>query len=170
MSAVNSLSNVVNNEVFKKVFKIKDLEELQKLSSSLSGQIFNSSYEIFYLYGDLGAGKTQLISLLLQDRIKGLVNSPTFNILNIYEGLNGEKYLHFDLYRKSAVSMADLMEIGLETLYENPNNRCFIEWPERISDLQDSKINMNNSLDIIISKEDINPSYRSITIDKLRTI
>lgn len=84
---------------------------------------------IFAFYGNLGAGKTTLIkrlcSLLGVDE---MVNSPTFNLVNVYEGEDDDVY-HFDFYR-----IKDEMEalgIGAQEYFDS-GAYCFIEWPEKI--------------------------------------
>lgn len=87
---------------------------------------------IFAFYGNLGAGKTTLIkrfcSLL---GVEEAVSSPTFNLVNVYEGEEYEIY-HFDFYR-----IKDEMEalgIGAQEYFDS-EEYCFIEWPERIPNL-----------------------------------
>jgi tRNA threonylcarbamoyladenosine biosynthesis protein TsaE len=87
---------------------------------------------IFAFYGNLGAGKTTLIkrfcSLL---GVEEAVSSPTFNLVNVYEGEEYEIY-HFDFYR-----IKDEMEalgIGAQEYFDS-GEYCLIEWPERIPNL-----------------------------------
>lgn len=61
------------------------------------------------LSGDLGAGKTHFVQGLAEGLgITGAVTSPTFNIMNVYEGRLPLK--HFDFYRLDAED--DLYNIG----------------------------------------------------------
>ena len=63
------------------------------------------------LTGDLGAGKTHFVQGLAEGLgITGVVSSPTFNIMNYYEGRLPLK--HFDFYRLD--SEEDLYNIGWE--------------------------------------------------------
>jgi tRNA threonylcarbamoyladenosine biosynthesis protein TsaE len=95
-------------------------------------EIGDASPSIVALYGDLGAGKTTFVKGLAQAvaRIPArAVSSPTFTLLNIYEG---ERTLyHFDLYRLK--SAEEFIERGLED-YLSLGISC-IEWPERIAHL-----------------------------------
>ena len=89
--------------------------------------------EIFFLYGEMGVGKTTFvkyfinnIQLKLNEKITE-VTSPTFNIVNEY--ILGDLIIkHYDLYRlKSHKELKDL------NLFDNNNKEIlFIEWPELI--------------------------------------
>jgi tRNA threonylcarbamoyladenosine biosynthesis protein TsaE len=115
---------------------IYNLEDLSLFTKEIESLIFNGGYSLFYVFGDMGAGKTTFIQNLLRYRTENSVSSPTFGILNIYDEKSGAKYLHFDLYRKNKISIEDLLEMGLDTIYESCNNYCFIEWPERIVNIE----------------------------------
>lgn len=83
---------------------------------------------ILALTGNLGAGKTTFVQGLASGLgIKDQVQSPTFILLNLYEGL-----AHFDLYRLK--SSADFINLGFEE-YFSSNCICAIEWPEKIENL-----------------------------------
>jgi len=86
--------------------------------------------DILLLYGSLGSGKTFFTSLLCKSLdVKSTVNSPTFVLLNQYEGRY--KINHYDLYRLSRVE--DALQLGiLENLSEIVT---IIEWPELIEHL-----------------------------------
>lgn len=78
--------------------------------------------------GDLGAGKTAFVRGMARGLgIGGRVTSPTFTIVNEYEG--GKRPLfHFDLYRLESAD--DLYEIGWED-YLARDGICAVEWSER---------------------------------------
>jgi tRNA threonylcarbamoyladenosine biosynthesis protein TsaE len=80
------------------------------------------------LSGDLGAGKTQFVKgLALGLGITARVHSPTFALLNIYNG--GRLALfHLDLYRLDTAEQIDAA--GLED-YLTPAGVTVIEWAER---------------------------------------
>ena len=100
---------------------------------TLFGQeIGDSLPSIVALYGDLGAGKTTFVKGLAQAVAHipaRAVSSPTFTLLNIYEGKR--IVYHFDLYRLK--SAEEFIERGLED-YLSLDIAC-IEWPERIAHL-----------------------------------
>lgn len=84
--------------------------------------------DTFALFGTLGMGKSVLARAFIQE-LSGAteVPSPTFTLLQSYEGSDFEIY-HFDLYRLK--SPEEIFEIGMEdALYDGA---CLIEWPERM--------------------------------------
>jgi len=85
--------------------------------------------DVVCLFGNLGAGKTQFVKGFV--KAFGLsgneVNSPTFTIINEYEG--SIPIYHFDCYRLEYEEEA--LEIGAEEYFYG-NGVCIIEWPERI--------------------------------------
>lgn len=88
--------------------------------------------EVYTLTGDLGAGKT----VFAQGFAWGLgitepVNSPTFTILQIYEG--GRLPLcHFDVYRIADVG--EMEETGYEDYFYG-DGVCLIEWANLIEEI-----------------------------------
>lgn len=88
--------------------------------------------QIYCINGDLGAGKT----VFTQGFAKGLgveepVNSPTFTIIQEYEGKDMPFY-HFDVYRIGDISEMD--EIGYEDYFYG-GGVCLIEWAELINEI-----------------------------------
>lgn len=76
--------------------------------------------------GDLGTGKTLFVkSLAVGLGYQGEVSSPTFNLVQEYQG--SPELIHMDLYRLQ--SEAELFTIGFED-YLNRNAIILIEWPE----------------------------------------
>src|SRR5579859_1363732 len=80
------------------------------------------------LCGDLGAGKTQLVKGLARGLgIEASVHSPTFALVNIYNG--GRLTLfHLDLYRLDTPEQ--IIAAGLEE-YLHPGGVSVIEWADR---------------------------------------
>lgn len=92
---------------------------------------------VFCFFGDLAAGKTTLIKGLVagvtgisQSEALQHVNSPTYVLLNIYEG--HRPLYHFDLYRLK--SSEEFIGMGFDE-YLQKEGVCCIEWSERILDL-----------------------------------
>ena len=84
------------------------------------------------LEGDLGAGKTTLISHILRHFQIQMVASPTYAFHHRYES-DSMIFDHFDLYR---LESADEVEsIGMwDLIQQNQVGAIFIEWPSRIAD------------------------------------
>lgn len=83
--------------------------------------------QVMCLAGDLGAGKTLLVQGLAKALgIEGIVNSPTFTILNVYEG--DFPIYHFDLYRLEYAE--ELFDIGFYE-YTAAAGLSIIEWPDK---------------------------------------
>ncbi len=82
------------------------------------------------LVGDLGTGKTLLTqgaaAALGVDRDR--VTSPSFQLLNVYQGRQGLAVGHFDLYRLEREEELEAIGFG-EYLESGPI--CFIEWADR---------------------------------------
>lgn len=70
----------------------------------------HASNDVFLaLAGDLGTGKTHFVQGLAEGlSVEGPVTSPTFNIMNVYEG--DLELKHFDFYRLESAD--DLYNIG----------------------------------------------------------
>ena len=88
--------------------------------------------EIYALSGDLGVGKT----VFTKGFAAGLgitepVNSPTFTILQVYEGGRLPLY-HFDVYRIGDVE--EMEEIGYEDYFYG-EGLTMIEWANLIEEL-----------------------------------
>ena len=83
----------------------------------------------FALYGGMGMGKTAFAQGVAQGcGYKDYVCSPTFNIINIY---NGDKTVyHFDMYR--VCSEDDLLATGYFDYVEDKNGVTVCEWSENI--------------------------------------
>ena len=79
--------------------------------------------------GDLGAGKTAFVRGMAQGLgISQRVTSPTFTIVNEYEG-GRLPLFHFDMYRLRDAE--DLFDIGWEDFLAR-GGICAVEWSENI--------------------------------------
>lgn len=83
--------------------------------------------DVVALHGTLGAGKTTIAREIIQALcgIDTIVQSPTFNILQVYDNTNPAIY-HFDLYRLENENEA--FELGIEEALAH--HISIIEWPE----------------------------------------
>ena len=84
--------------------------------------------DVIGFFGDLGSGKTRTIQGICQGlACGGEVSSPTFTIINEYQG----KFpiYHFDFYRIE--SETEIFDLGYEEYFYN-EGICLIEWAERV--------------------------------------
>ena len=129
--------------------QILDLRELETLAISLCDEI--SVGDIYLFQGELGAGKTTFIRLLINNLCSlnnlpkpASIISPTYPILIPYE-LSSSQIYHYDLYR-----VKNLKELEELDFFENlKNNISFIEWPEMLISLPLNKKYYLINLDII---------------------
>ena len=103
--------------------------ETEEIGAALAARLWPGAVVAFT--GDLGAGKTAFTrglarGLGIQDR----VTSPTFTIVNEYEG-GRLPLFHFDMYRLG--SSDELFDIGWED-YLGRGGVCAVEWSENIAD------------------------------------
>ena len=88
--------------------------------------------DVIVLSGDLGAGKTLVVSGLLNFfDMKDEVSSPTFTIVNEYDVKSDLKLFHFDVYRLDSPN--EFLAIGGDEFFYN--GICLIEWGEKIEEL-----------------------------------
>jgi len=86
---------------------------------------------VIALPGDLGAGKTQFVRGLARGLgIPNRVHSPTFTLVNEYEG-GRLKLFHLDLYRLE--TRAQMLSAGIEEFLQ-PDGVSVVEWAERLAD------------------------------------
>ena len=111
--------------------------------------------DVLAFTGSLGMGKTAFTRGLARGLgCRGRVTSPTFTIVNEYDGKT--PLFHFDMYRLG--SSDELFDIGWDD-YLARSGVCAVEWSERVSDaLPDDTI----YVDIARGEEDEN--MRTITV------
>lgn len=110
--------------------EVKHLEELKEAAQTIIDAF--PQERIFLFYGHMGAGKTTLINeLCLLLGVTDHTSSPTFSIVNEYEAAKGQIY-HFDFYRLK--DEMEALDMGYEEYFYS-GHYCFVEWPEKISNL-----------------------------------
>lgn len=83
---------------------------------------------VLLLSGNLGAGKTTCVQGIAQALgVAEPVTSPTFALIEEYEGLRG-RLVHMDLYR---LRPEEVPALGIEEIWEQETH-VVIEWPERL--------------------------------------
>ncbi len=107
-------------------FNLQDLPEIAKKV------LTNVPNKVLLFYGDMGVGKTTLIKeIAKQLGVKGIINSPTFALVNEYE-IKDDLVYHFDFYRIK--NEEEAMDIGIEDYFFS-SHWNLIEWPQKISNL-----------------------------------
>lgn len=107
-------------------FEIATINELKKVAQTIAGILQKG--DVLSLRGDLGAGKTTFVQAIAQAMgIHETVTSPTFSLVNYYEGT--PPLWHLDLYRLEAPE--ELEDIGYEDYFYPENAITFIEWAEK---------------------------------------
>lgn len=114
--------------------------------------------DVAYFHGEIGVGKTTFIRHLINNlqQLNKInlteVTSPTFNLVNEYDVGNFIIH-HYDLYR-----LTDYSEIKNIGLFENREEVVtLIEWPEKIKETIDSKIDLHFEYN-----DDLNKRYLTI--------
>ena len=88
-----------------------------------------SAGSIVALTGELGSGKTTLVQGIGEGlRIKSLIKSPTFVIINEYDG--PLPLYHFDLYRLD--NAEEIISMGCEEYFYEKGGVVAIEWAKKI--------------------------------------
>jgi len=87
---------------------------------------------IVLLEGSLGAGKTTFVRYLAKEYNITSTSSPTFSIVNIYEG--DMKIYHMDLYRLETEE--SLFSFDIESYFVKDDGIVLIEWPKRLGELK----------------------------------
>ncbi len=133
-----------------------DINDIEKVAQKLLEKSFSRT---ILFYGDMGVGKTTLISALVKNLGgTGEVTSPTFSLVNEYE-VEGGKVYHFDFYRIE--NEVEVLDIGIEEYFYS-GHWCFIEWPDKIegilpndADISYIKLNKDGSrtLEFSVSKK-----------------
>lgn len=122
----------------------KSPEELKVLAQTLIESHPND--RLFAFRGQMGAGKTTFIKAVCSYLgCSEPVTSPTFAIVNEYQGSAGTIY-HFDFYRLK--NSAEAINIGFDD-YIYSNDYCLMEWPEIVED-----IIPKNIVDVTISVDE----------------
>lgn len=110
---------------------------------------------IVFLNGEIGAGKTFFVKCLLKIFDVDKAYSPTFSIINEYEGKY--KFVHIDFYRLKHAN--ELFEIGyFEYLNNSEQYVILIEWADLYKEYLPAK-------GITINIEILNDDKRKFVIE-----
>lgn len=136
---------------------INNLNEMRDFAHKFASLLKDD--DVINLIGDMGAGKTTLTNFIAEYFNIDDSSSPTFSIVNIYEG--DKTIYHLDLYRMEDPD--ELLEIDFETYFYPDNAITFIEWAENGGDFLP-----NGMINVEISKIDSNTREIKILDDTKR--
>jgi tRNA threonylcarbamoyladenosine biosynthesis protein TsaE len=108
--------------VIPSIHKVFSEDDTEKLAVEFSYLL--KPGQVVILNGNLGTGKTFFIkSILKAFNING-VSSPTFSLVNEYNGKM--KFYHFDFYRIEIVK--EIYDIGFDEYMNDDESIKFVEW------------------------------------------
>ena len=112
--------------------------------------------DVLAFTGSLGMGKTAFTRGLARGLgCRGRVTSPTFTIVNEYEGRT--PLFHFDMYRLG--SSDELFDIGWED-YLSRGGVCAVEWSEQVADALPE-----GTVYVTLTRHPEHDGWRSITVE-----
>jgi len=128
--------------------------ETESIGESLGKRLHPGTVLAFR--GDLGMGKTAFTRGLARGLgCTGRVTSPTFTIVNEYEGKI--PLFHFDMYRLPDSDA--LFDIGWED-YLGRDGVCAVEWSERVGDALPA-----DTVWVTIARRPESNDWRTITVE-----
>lgn len=137
-----------------KTFSLDSLDDLPEAAQAVIDALDDRTVVAFR--GEMGAGKTTLISAILEQLGSGdSVTSPTFALVNQYDTADGRPVYHFDFYRIERIEEA--YDFGYEEYFYS-GNLCLVEWPEKVEELLPE-----NTMNVRIRVN--GPTQRTIEID-----
>jgi len=110
------------------VTTVNDEKGTENLAIKFAKKLQNG--QVIVLNGNLGSGKTFFIKKVMQQFGINYVNSPSFAIVNEYEGKI--KAYHFDFYR--LMNIDELLDIGWQDYLNDDEAVIFVEWGELINE------------------------------------
>jgi tRNA threonylcarbamoyladenosine biosynthesis protein TsaE len=92
--------------------------------------------QVIALRGNLGAGKTTFVQGLARGlQVQDRVSSPTFVLVNEYEGAGRVRLLHVDTYRLGTAAGIEAAMLGFEELLDAEGAIVAVEWADRVASL-----------------------------------
>ena len=123
---VQLLTRIEGDTIYMFTRITKSADETAQLAQMVGKKLHEGT--VVCLDGDLGAGKTLFVQNIARMLgVEGEVTSPTFNLMNVYEGIC--RVYHFDLYRLETAE--ELEDIGFYEYTEEPDGIVFIEWSDK---------------------------------------
>ena len=112
---------------------VNDEKGTEDLAGNFAKEIKNG--QVIVLNGNLGSGKTFFIKKVLQLLGVNYVSSPSFAIINEYEG--NIKAYHFDFFR--LIKIEELYDIGWQDYLNDIDAVIFIEWGDQLPNVLPGK-------------------------------
>ena len=135
-----------------RIFETNSERETEQAGEHFAAALPDGS--VVAMYGELGSGKTAFVRGMARGMgIDCRVNSPTFTIVNEYQG--DRELIHFDMYRLN--SGDELFDIGWED-YLSRGSVCAVEWSENVEDAFYGD-------EIIVRFEKTSPTGRRIIVE-----
>jgi len=148
------MSDLLDRKIEKYIFKTA--EETQKFGEKLGSSLKGG--QVITAKARMGVGKTCLAQGIAKGLgVKRVVNSPTFNMIKVYNGYTLTFY-HVDAYRLENAS--ENKDIGLQDFLGNDDSVTYIEWPEYI---QEELKYVNNIINIQINL--LEDNSREVIVD-----
>lgn len=127
----NASAEIFNFGAIMREFYSENTADTERIAAEIAKPLANGGF--LALYGEMGAGKTAFVRGLVKalcPECLELVHSPTFAIVNVYEGKT-ITVKHFDLYR--ITDEDDLYSTGF---YDSEGESTLIvtEWSELFED------------------------------------
>ncbi|MBC7720573.1 MAG: tRNA (adenosine(37)-N6)-threonylcarbamoyltransferase complex ATPase subunit type 1 TsaE [Pedobacter sp.] len=108
-----------------------NISEIQSVAEKML--LENAHKKVWAFYAAMGSGKTTFIHALCDVlKVKDVVSSPTFAIINEYTSPKFKTIYHMDWYRLKNEDEA--IQAGVEDAIFN-GDLCLIEWPENAPNL-----------------------------------
>ncbi len=102
------------------------LEETRKIASDLAMTLHGG--EVIKAIGEMGCGKTAFCQGIGKAiGVKGIINSPTFNLIKVYKGKELTLY-HVDCYRLENAD-EERKDLSLDEVMGEEDIITYIEWP-----------------------------------------
>ena len=140
-------------EPIMKEIVIDSLNELKDVAEAVIERL--DGRNVVALYGPMGAGKTTLISAIMEHLgSTDNVTSPTFALVNQYNTANEQPVYHFDFYRINRIEEA--FDMGYEEYFYS-GDLCLVEWPELVEQLLPEEA-------MVVKIEILSPTERKFTI------
>lgn len=106
---------------------INNIEEMRNFAKKFAPLLKEG--DVISLEGDLGAGKTALVTFIGEYFNIKDVSSPSFALVNIYEG--DKKIYHLDLYRFEDED--EILDLDYDNYFYPEDGLTFLEWAKNVA-------------------------------------